>query len=558
METQRPGGPSQPHVTVADVWHGALPGGTVLVGGGGSLRREVGWCTTLRARPPAFEPLRGGELLLIDGSTLTAFDPHFTLPRLLAAVAGQAVAAVAIRGPVSEAALQAAEAASLPLLALPASPPLDEVEQRVLRYIVDRRAELHERAQDLHRQLSELALAGRGLRPLLARLAELTGVAVLLERDRSVDYVPQGPPGELTEAISAVIARDRPALEQWLRDVPLSAFDPPVSARPLAEGLSRLVAPILVSGSIAGFVSLVGSDGDLGELHRLAVGRAAHACAIELVRLRAASDARDELEEELLDVLIAARPGSNEAALERARRKGFDLDAPYLVLAAQAAEAGPAQGVRSAWERQLGVMRLESLVRDRDDLTLALVSLAGARSPEPRQLIEQLHRAATAAAGDQVALGHGAVRSGAGEVSAAAREAEQALQMGRRLHGPGALTAFNDLGLYRFLFALEKLAELRSFREEALGPLRRKDKGGVLLTTLRAYLAVNGSPTDAAERLHLHRNTVLYRLSRIEAVLGSDLRDADVRLTLHLAVKIDEVLEPPVRRQPGKLGTSVA
>ena len=558
MDAQRQSAPTQPHVTVADVWHGALPEGTTLLGGKGSLRREVGWCTTLRARPPAFEPLRGGELLLIEAATLTAFDPHLTLPRLLAAVAGQAVAGVAIRGSVSEAAGQAAEDVSLPLLRLPAFPPLDEVEQRVLRYIVDRRAELHERAQDLHRQLSELALAGRGLRPLLARLAELTGVAVLLERERSVDYVPQGTHRSLTDALSAAIARDRPALDHWLRDVPLSAYDPPVSARPLAEGLSRLVAPILVQGSIAGFVSLIGADGDLGELHRLAVGRAAHACAIELVRLRAASDARDEVEEELLDVLIAARPGSQEAARERARRKGFDVDAPYLVLAAQAAEAGRAPGVRVAWERQLLTMRLNSLVRDRDDLTLALISLAGPRSPEPRQLIDQLHRAASAAARDPVAVGHGAVRSGAAEVSAAAREAEQALQMGRRLHGPGASTAFNDLGLYRFLFALQPLAELRTFREEVLGPLRRRDKAGVLLTTLRAYLAVNGSPTDAAERLHLHRNTVLYRLSRIEAVLGSDLRDADVRLTLHLAVKIDEVLEPSTGRQPGRLKTSVA
>jgi len=65
----------------------------------------------------------------------------------------------------------------------------------------------------------------------------------------------------------------------------------------------------------------------------------------------------------------------------------------------------------------------------------------------------------------------------------------------------------------------------------------------VLLQTLGAYLATNGSPTDAADRLHLHRNTVLYRLGRLEDLLGVDLRDAEVRLALHLALKIGEVLE---------------
>ncbi len=381
----------------------------------------------------------------------------------------------------------------------------------MLRYIVDQRAELHERAQDLHRQLSELALAGRGLPALLARLHELTGVPVVLERDSGLDYVGGG---RLAESAAALIAQERPALDEWLREVPLSAFDPPVTLRPLAHGQSRLIAPILVQGSIAGFLSLLGSDGELGETHRLAVGRAAHACAIELVRARAARDARD------------------------------DVDANYLVIAAEPVEPGLAPRVRAAWERQLSTMRLTALVRERGEATLALVSLAGRRAPDPRSVVDHLHRAARVSANTPVALGYGGVRSGASEVAAGAREAEQALTMGRRLFGPDSATAFNDLGLYRLLYALQPLPEMRAFRDDALARLRAKDRAGVLLQTLGAYLGTNGSPTDAADRLHLHRNTVLYRLGRIEDLLGVDLRNAEVRLSLHLALKIGEVLEP--------------
>jgi PucR family transcriptional regulator, purine catabolism regulatory protein len=510
------------------------------VAGTSGTRREVVWCTTLRARPPAFTPLRGGELLLIDPQVLTAVDSRLTLARLLESLAGQGVAGAAIAGRVSAEARRAADTHGLPLFALPATMPLDQVEQQVLRYIVDRRAELHERAQDLHRQLSELALAGRGLPALLARLHELTGVPVLLERDSGVDYVGGG---RLPDSAAAAIAAERPALEEWLREVPLSAFDPPVALRPLVDGQARLIAPIMVAGSIAGFVSLLGADGELGEMHRLAVGRAAHACAIELVRARAAHDARDEVEEELLDVLTAGRPGSHQAARERARRKGFDVDAPYLVIAAEPVESGLAPKVRAAWERLLATMRLTALVRERGDAAMALISLNGRRAPEPRALIDQLHRAARASGNGPVTLGYGAVRSGASEVAAGAREAEQALTMGRRLFGPDSATAFKDLGLYRLLYALQPLPEVRAFRDDALARLRAKDRAGVLLQTLGAYLAANGSPTDAAERLHLHRNTVLYRLGRIEDLLGVDLRDAEVRLSLHLALKIGDVLE---------------
>ena len=532
--------PPHPHVTVEDVWRGALPENSQLVGGESGLRREVVWCTSLRARPPAFT-LRGGELLLIDPEVLAAVDSRLTLARLLESLAGQGVAGAAVLGRASAEARRVADERSLPLLALPAGTALDQVEPQVLRYIVDRRAELHERAQDLHRQLSELALAGHGLPALLRRLHELTGVPVLLEREASTDFV--GDAGSrLPEATASAIAAERPALDDWLREVPLSAFDPPVALRSLVNGQARLIAPILVQGSIAGFLSLVGSEGELGELHRLAVGRAAHACAIELVRAHAAREARDEVEEELLDVLTAGRPGTHEAARERAKRKGFDVDSPYLVIAAEAAQPGMGKKIRSAWERQLGTMRIPALVREHGDTTIALVTLAGRRT-ETRSLLDQLHRAARSAAAEPVALGYGATRSGATEVAAAAREAEQALTMGKRLFGPDSATAFADLGLYRLLYALQPLPEMRAFSGEVLARLEAKDRAGVLKQTLAAYLATNGSPTDAADRLHLHRNTVLYRLDRIEDLLGVDLRDAEVRLTLHLALKIGEVLE---------------
>src|ERR1700730_15159640 len=218
MASTKSAAPPHPHVTVDDVWRGALPKETELVAGATGSRREVVWCTALRARSPAFTPLRGGEVLLITPQVLTGVDPRLTLARLLESLAGQGVAGAAILGRVSPEARRAADAHGLPLFSLPATIPLDQVEQQVLRFIVDRRAELHERAQDLHRQLSELAMAGRGLPAPLTRVQELTGVPVVLERDGGLDYVGAG--GRLSDSTSAAIAAERPALEEWLREVP--------------------------------------------------------------------------------------------------------------------------------------------------------------------------------------------------------------------------------------------------------------------------------------------------------------------------------------------------
>src|ERR1700680_3113891 len=101
MASTKSAAPPHPHVTVDDVWRGALPKQTELVAGAAGSRREVVWCTALRARSPAFTPLRGGELLLINPQVLTAVDPRLTLARLLDSLAGQGVAGAAGPGRVA-------------------------------------------------------------------------------------------------------------------------------------------------------------------------------------------------------------------------------------------------------------------------------------------------------------------------------------------------------------------------------------------------------------------------------------------------------------------------
>ena len=63
-------------------------------------------------------------------------------------------------------------------------------------------------------------------------------------------------------------------------------------------------------------------------------------------------------------------------------------------------------------------------------------------------------------------------------------------------------------------------------------PAQRK----ALLSTLRALLDHNGSPTHAASVLYCHRNTVIYRLRQLEELTGRRLSDARDRLVLGLAL----------------------
>ena len=89
---------------------------------------------------------------------------------------------------------------------------------------------------------------------------------------------------------------------------------------------------------------------------------------------------------------------------------------------------------------------------------------------------------------------------------------------------------------------------LEGFRDEYLGPIEEYDArhAAELIETLEGFFTCNGNHAKAAEMLHLHRNTLLYRLERIEALTGRDLADAETRLSLQLALKIRRVF-PTIR-----------
>jgi purine catabolism regulator len=123
------------------------------------------------------------------------------------------------------------------------------------------------------------------------------------------------------------------------------------------------------------------------------------------------------------------------------------------------------------------------------------------------------------------------------------REASQALSMAARLREQKPLY-FADLSVYRLLFQLEGNPELEAFCREALGPLLEYEGGGDLLETLEAFCERLGNLSQTAEKLFIHRNSLLYRMERIAQIAGLDMNNPDTRLSVHLALKVRKMLFP--------------
>ena len=75
-----------------------------------------------------------------------------------------------------------------------------------------------------------------------------------------------------------------------------------------------------------------------------------------------------------------------------------------------------------------------------------------------------------------------------------------------------------------------------------ISPLREHDRarGSDLVRTLKTYFAAGTNASEAADRLFLHRNSMLYRLERIQKLTGLDLKDDRVALALRLGLLANE------------------
>nr|WP_246351521.1 helix-turn-helix domain-containing protein [Deinobacterium chartae] len=119
----------------------------------------------------------------------------------------------------------------------------------------------------------------------------------------------------------------------------------------------------------------------------------------------------------------------------------------------------------------------------------------------------------------------------------AQRQAVLALQATRF---PRSSQSFSLLDPVHWVLSAQPAENLEALARTVLEPLRQADASGKLLQTLRLYLQDTHDLPALAERLHIHLNTLRYRLARIEQILGQPLSHPATLVRLYLAVQAEQ------------------
>jgi purine catabolism regulator len=529
-------------VTVSEVLRLAMPSGAEVVAGAHGMSRGIFWARLLGARQGLLSGSETGEMVLFAA---TAVGRSFG--RVVRDLGEAGVEAVVVSTMPPADAIETANELNMPIIKVGTQMSLIEVERAIISLIVDRESQVRRRVEQIYERLLATLVEDGGIAALTAEVADVTRrpTIVLDEYFRVQVSVPDD---EVTQQIgrdvgSALASGDpralgaRPAAPFWLA----SENDAP----------EALIVPLRLRGTPAGYLVL-GGGSDVTDLDRQVAERAARVLGIELAKQRAVTEAQLRLQGDFLDDLLSGSYPSEEAMLARARWMGHDLGRSHVLLAVSLEEPADrlsgSQRLHAADLVRTEVLRIApgALLREQQDrLAVALPRSAPPTSEEALELAERLRlRLTSLLAGGQVTIGVGRHHPGIGGLATSFREAEQALAIGKALLGGDRSVHFEHLGVQRLLFQLRDNPELASFYDDLLGKLQAHDErqGAELVNTLEAFFECHGNHVRTAQRLHLHRNTLLYRLDRARTVLGVDLDDAETRLALQVALKIGRVI----------------
>jgi PucR family transcriptional regulator, purine catabolism regulatory protein len=143
-----------------------------------------------------------------------------------------------------------------------------------------------------------------------------------------------------------------------------------------------------------------------------------------------------------------------------------------------------------------------------------------------------------------VSIGIGEICSDLKDFKKVIFKAQKALEISKRCGKKNCITKYKDLGIYRLFFQMSVHNEMQSLYNETLLKLKDyDDKNSTnLLETLIVYIEQNRNLGKTAETLYVHRNTMKYRIKRIEEILECNLKEDKIAFNIMLCIEVGKFL----------------
>ena len=562
-------------LTVSDFL--ALPqmeGLRLLAGGRGAER--IITRTNVLDNPDSLDWLMPGEFLLSSGYILRERpELQMTLIASLAEIncAGLCIKLGRYLDTMPPVMVKAADRLDFPLIELPFGYSLSTAAAAINAHIFSQNDRQTEKALEIHREIMRTALASGQMFGLAETLTRLVGNPALvtdshwnllccvdrpdnpLPLDRFLNTTPKRSPFPVSflESLPRDLGNYRKIVTRVL---------------PLENGhqVRCRILPIAAHGVVYGYLIVWESVRDLVELDFAALEQVAVMAALERIRAKEVEQTKLRVRKDFLDDLLSGSVASQNAIRSLAAVHGLAFDSRYRCLIVRSREGVlvrerdilPMEGAAEALTMERASAAAlhaaadagVSLVPVARGIQLVLLVNLGQAPAEDTRALRRMARAmidALSPAGgpSPIQIVAGSPVSTLSEVSKSLENAQTGVHMARTTGLRDSVIFMDDFAAYQLLSENVDRDVLARFCQNSIGPLLEFDRqGGTQLTeTLDQYFRHNCSISEAAKAMYIHRNTYIYRLEKIKALLGTDLKKSRKLLELQLAFLARSILQ---------------
>ena len=310
-------------------------------------------------------------------------------------------------------------------------------------------------------------------------------------------------------------------------------------------GTKRRLGIAIRSGEeVLGYLFVAEGDTPMGEDARRALQEAAHVAARHLLNLRSSDVVERRMRHELFRGALEGRGSVHLLA----SRLGADATGHFSVIAFQVDTSGgepeeEGDGNGLAWLVDLALLQAKTIRRRAEAATIGqtlYVLLPGSEEVPSHRLLQyadDVVGSAERALRVKLRAGIGSSVGHVGEVHRSRQQADQVLQLLNTRLADRRIALFNQVRAQAFLLDLQEMRSLEAHLEGSrIAGLIRYDAehGTPYVETLRAYLEALGDVNLAAKRVHVHRNTLRYRLRKLCELVELDLEEPAERLVCEL------------------------
>jgi sugar diacid utilization regulator len=415
----------------------------------------------------------------------------------------------------------------------------------------------------VYQRLTGLALQNAEVATVVQLLAQRTAATVAVV-SQSLEVMtaagPDGPGEVVTKFVTDHLAS--PRISGVLRSTAQTRRS--LRVPHVGENGGVIVAPILVGDDVPAYLMTFGDTdtGTSGDMSVLVTEHAATICGVMLSRERVVAAAARQVRDDLVEGLLL---GGHDGEVTRwARHLGYDPAVAHRVITVTfgsgpaglgSAPTGPPSDSGALTERAAVAVEQFFAVRAPDAITsirpdeviIVLPERDSQRGPGSelgRLAASCLSRMRDMFPEAAVSIGIGGICREPAEIATSYGQARRTIDAMARLGRRGQVVAFDDLGIHRLLLQVPDLTELSAFAGEVLGKLVAMDRqrGTEFVSTLACYFRENNSPQRTARTLHVHPNTVTYRIRRICEITGLRLDVYRDRMLAQVALEVLDAL----------------